>query len=135
MSICDDDDDSTLTLACFGYPQEEATFAVEEVKDALTESACLKGPEDWPMETRGIRTIHGVKFKMFEVSSAWTGGGLRGQLYRTFHASKCYELGIRSIWSSHNNDESDDNSKSLKVAAVEVRKCLKQALNSFRFLK
>jgi hypothetical protein len=135
MSICDDDDDSTLTLACFGYPQKEATFAVAEVKDALTESACLKGPEDWPMETLGIRTIHGVKFKVFEVSSAWTGGSLSGQLYRTFHASKCYELGIRSVWSSHNNDESDYNSNSLKLAAVEVRKCLKQALNSFRFLK
>lgn len=135
MSICDDDDDSTLTLACFGYPHEVATFAVAEVKDVLTESTCLKGPVDWPMETHGIRTIHGVKFKVFDVSSAWTGGGLRGQLYRTFHASKCYELGIRSAWSSHNNDETDDNNKSSKVAAIEVRKCLKQALNSFRFLK
>jgi hypothetical protein len=135
MSICDDDDDSTLTLACFGYPEMGATFAVAEVKEAKTEDACLAGPVGWPMVMHGTRIIHGVRFKVFEVSSAWTGGGLSGKLYRTFHLSKCYELGIRSVRSSNSQDDPDEVSRPTNKDAVEVRTRLEQPLKSFRFLK
>jgi len=133
MTICDDDDDSTYTFVCFGYPEMEAAFAVAEVKD-VSESVCLKGPKDWPMKTRGVRVIHGVKFRVFEVSTAWTSGGLDGELYRTFHAKKCYELGIRSIRSSHWGYPEEAKEPALKeTRAIQER--LKRPLNSFKFLK
>ncbi len=132
MPICDDDDDSTYTITCLGYPKMEAAFAAAVIKDATSESACLKGPEDWPTDIRGFRIIHGVKFRVFEISSAWTSGGLHGELYRTFHANKCYELGIRSIRSSHSNDP-DNTDRPTKKENRAVQKRLEQPLNSFRF--
>jgi hypothetical protein len=134
MTVCDDDDDSTLTFVCLGYPKMAAAFAVAEVKDARSKSVCLKGPDDWPMEIRGVRIIHGVRFRVFEVSSAWTGGGLNGELYRTFHANKCYELGIRAIRWSHSDDPDEDN-EPRPIDNLSVQKRLSQALRSFRFLK
>jgi len=135
QSVCDDDDDSNTILACFGYPGMRAAFAVAEIPAANTESVCLRGPEDWPMEVRGIRTIHGVKFKAFEVSTAWTSGGLSGDLYRTFRLNKCYELGIRSIRSARNEDETGNKVERTKRQAIELGKRLDEPLKSFRFLE
>jgi hypothetical protein len=132
MSICDDDDDSLSTFVCLGYPSMENTFAVAEVKEAKTVGACLKGPEGWPMSVHGTRIIRGVRFRLFEVSTAWTGGGLTGELYRTFHLNKCYELGIRSVWSHYNEDETSETAKKY---ALDVHSRLEEPLQSFRFLK
>jgi len=134
QTVCDDDDESTSTLVCLGYPEEEAAFAVAEVKQAKTEAVCMRGPDDWPMKLHGIRTIHGVRFKVFEVSTPWTSGGLNGELYRTFHLNKCYELGIRRIRSSARDEDSGKMTGPTNEDAKRVGNCLEEPLKSFRFL-
>jgi hypothetical protein len=135
IPICDDDDDSTFTIVCLAYPEGGPAFAVAEVKEAKTEGACLKGPEGWPMEMHGTRTIHGAKFKVFEVSTLSMGQGLDGELYRTFHLGKCYELGIRTIWSTDNEDETGNVIEPTKAEAMRVDNRLEECLKSFRFLR
>jgi hypothetical protein len=135
QSVCDDDDESTSTVVCLGYPERAAAFAVAQIKEAKTEVACMKGPEDWPMEMHGTRTIHGVKFKVFDVSTAWTSGGLNGELYRAFRLNKCYELGIRRIRTSVLAYESGDIVQPTKEDAIRVGNRLEEPLKSFRFLK
>jgi hypothetical protein len=137
-------EDEANTLACFAYPMEKfgdsahrgvETFTAAEVKEAKTKDLCLKGPEDWPMNAGAARNINGVIFKLFEVQSAWTGGGISGELYRAFHSNKCYELGIWSAGSNPANFDSDETEKFTKEDAKELDLRLEQPLNSFRFLK
>jgi hypothetical protein len=133
------------TLACIAYPRdkfedaptfEAAAFVIAEIDDAKTQSDCLKGTPDWDTEPRdapGTKTIHGVKFKAFEVGEAGMNQGMYGDVYRNFHGNKCYELSIRSAYASPSLF--DDINEFTKEDSNEVNGRLDQALESFRFLR
>ena len=111
------------------------TFTAAELKEASTVHTCLNPPSDSRLDARGERVVHGISFKKFEFSEGWLGGGISGELYRTFHSNKCYELGFWSAGSNQANFDSDETEKFTKEDAKEVDLRLDRPLNSFRFLK
>jgi len=134
------------TLVCFAYPKdkfkdydtfEAAAFSVAEVNGALTQKQCLSGSPDWvidPRATAKITDINHEKFKVFEVDGVGMGHILDGKVYRNFHRNTCYELSIRMT--STNPGVFDRPPKELTQKDWdEVSDRLKQALDSFRFLK
>lgn len=132
-------------MACFAYPKANfrdnprfvaASFFVSEIKSAKTEKICLQGSPDWLLTspTSETVTINHVPFKTFEIGDNWAGGGQSGPAYRTFHNGKCYELGIQTVYSRAEFDQGAVKEFS-KKDWTEVDSRLKQALNSFVFLK
>ena len=79
--------------------------------------------------------INGVRFKVFHISDAWLSGSQGGDMYRTFHEKKCYELGVQQVWVSTGGLDAGTFRKFTKEDARMVRLRLKEALDSFRFLK
>lgn len=133
------------TVACFAYPNEAfkdkdvfvaTTFYVSEIPSAKTEDVCLKGSPDWLVLNSKVvtTTINHVAFKTFEVGDNWMGGGQSGPAYRTFHKGQCYELGIQTV-TSRAVDDPGTVKKFSKKDWSEVEGRLRQALNSFVFLK
>jgi hypothetical protein len=144
-AICDGPGSGGTALACFTYPKEKfidkpsfvaASFFVSEIQAAKTEKVCLKGSPDWFVinPKAGTTTINHVTFKTFEIGDNWTGHGQSGPAYRTFHDGKCYELGIQTVMSRAEYDPGTVN-KFTKKDSSEVERRLRQALNSFVFLK
>ena len=144
-AICDGPGSGGAAKACFAYPKEEfkdkphfvaASFFVSEIKSAKTENVCLKGSPDWYLinPKAGTTTINHVAFKTFEIGDNWTGHGQSGPAYRTFHNGKCYELGIQTVISRAEYDPGTVKEFTKKDAS-EVEGRLRQALNSFVFLK
>lgn len=132
-------------MACFAYPKDEfkdkphfvaASFFVSEIESAKTENACLKGSPDWLVikSKAGTTTINHVTFKTFEIGDNWLGGGQSGTAYRSFHDGKCYELGIQTVMSRGEYDPGTIK-EFTKADWSEVDGRLRQALNSFAFLK
>ena len=132
-------------MACFAYPKERfkdkpafvaATFYVSEIQAAKTEKVCLEGSPDWLVinSKAGMTTINHVTFKTFEIRDNWTSGGKSGPAYRTFHNGKCYELGIQNVFSRAEYDPGTVKEFTKKDSS-EVEGRLRQALNSFAFLK
>jgi hypothetical protein len=106
--ICGGPGSDGNTLPCFAYPNERfkykphfvaATFFVSEIQAATIEKSCLKGSPSWLVinSKEGMTAIHHVIFKTFEIGDNWMSGGQSGPVYRTFHAGKCYELGIQIL--------------------------------------
>ncbi len=135
---------SASTIACFAYPKDKfkdkptftaAAFFVAEVKEGTSEKVCLEGSRYWNVERVESARINGVTFKIFEISDNWLGGGQRGPVYRAFHNKKCYELGIQMANSSPGGYDPGTIKETTKQDWDEVQGRLKQALNSFRFLK
>jgi len=144
-AICGGPGSEGSAMACFAYPKEgfkdkplfvAATFFVSEIQSAKTEKVCLKGSPDWLVinSKAGTTTINHVTFKTFEIGDNWTGGGQSGPAYRTFHNGKCYELGIQTVTSRAVYDPGTVKEFTKKDWS-EVEGRLRQALNSFVFLK
>jgi hypothetical protein len=137
-----DDVSSSGTVVCFAYPRDRftrkpafggAAFFVAEVEKATTEKACLAG-EDWLVHETESTTINDVRFKVFHISDAWMSGSQGGDIYRTFHEKRCYELGIQQVWVSTGGLDAGTFQEFTKEDALMVRLRLKEALDSFRFL-
>jgi len=144
-SICGGMGSEESPAACFAYPKERfkdkpafvaATFYVSEILSAKTEAVCLKGSPGWYVIKSEAKTttINHITFKAFEIGDNWTGGGQSGPAYRTFHGGKCYELGIQNVFLRAEYDPGTVKEWTRKDSS-EVEGRLRQALNSFVFLK
>jgi hypothetical protein len=144
-AICDGPGSGGAALACFTYPKEKfidklsfvaASFFVSEIQSAKTEKVCLKGSPDWLVifPKAGTTTINHVTFKTFEIGDNWAGHSQGGPAYRTFHNGTCYELGIQRVMSGAEYDPGTVKEFTKKDSS-EVEGRLRQALNSFVFLK
>jgi hypothetical protein len=144
--VCSDLGGQVRTLACFAYPKDKfrdkpvfaaAAFFVGKIEEATTESACLQGSHDWnpdEIETAKLTEINRVAFKVFEIGDNWAGGGQGGPVYRTFHDKKCYELGIQTSVERAAYDP-ETSKEFTKEDSDEVQRPLRQALNSFKFVR
>jgi hypothetical protein len=144
-AICDGPGSEGSPMACFTYPNEKfkdkpyfvaATFYVSKIQSAKTEKVCLKGSPGWYVinSKAGTATINHVTYKTFEIGDNWTSGGQSGPAYRTFHNGECYELGIQTVI-SRAEFEPGTVKEFTKKDQSEVEDRLRQALNSFVFLK
>jgi len=144
-TICGAPGSEGSPMACFAYRNEEfkdkphfvaATFFVAEIQSAKTEQGCLKGSPNWFVinSKAEATTINHVAFKTFEIGDNWTSGGQSGPAYRTFHNGKCYELGIQTVISRAVYDPGTAKEFTKKDWS-QVEATLRQALNSFVFLK
>ena len=146
--VCDDPgrQGNSTTLVCFGYPKakfkdyptfEAATFSVAHIKSATTEKKCLDGEPDWVIDPRGSGktvSINHERFTLFETDGVATGHGFDGHVYRNFHRNACYEVSIR-IASTDSWVFGVPVKELTRKDWNEVNGRLKQALDSFRFLK
>ncbi len=130
-------------MGCVAYPPERfkdkpafvgATFYVSEIESAKTQKECLEGSKNWfVINSKGATTtINHVAYKTFEIGDNWTSGGQNGPAYRTFHNGKCYELGTQTVISRAYDS---GTVKQFTKDRSEVEGRLRQALNSFVFLK
>jgi hypothetical protein len=134
--------ESGTTVACVAYPPsnirtganfQAGAFSVNRLKKASTARECLSVAEPPPhVRTPHTETINGLKFSVTEIDGVAAGCVLAGHVYRTFHAQRCYELGIRIVLS---NIETDDPAPVEKFDVEEVQRSLKNVLESFKFLK
>jgi hypothetical protein len=141
--VCDDAAGSANTIACFAYPKNKlkekptfsaAAFFVAEVLEA-TQEACLAGSQRWLILSPETTKINAVTFRLFRITDSWTSGGQTGEIYRVFHNKKCYEVGIQEAYTSSGAYEPGTIKEFTKQDQDEVHGRLKQALDSFRFLK
>jgi hypothetical protein len=140
--LCDDIS-SPGTIVCFAYPRDRftekpafggAAFFVAQIKNATTAKACLAGA-DWLVHSTENAKINDVRFKVFHISDAWASGSQGGDIYRTFHQKKCYELGIQQVWVSTGGFDPGTFQEFTNEDEKDVRLRLSQALHSFRFLR
>jgi hypothetical protein len=147
-SVCDDTahfaSPGQTSIACFAYPRNKftntgafaaATFSVEVVDDRTTAKSCLAGPEGVEdVDKHGATRIDGVPFSVFAVGEGGMNQSTVGDVYRTFHKGKCYQLGVNVA--TANVDTDDPPQRELTDADLrEVNGTLEQARKSFRFLK
>ncbi|HET9408524.1 MAG TPA: hypothetical protein VFO39_14880 [Candidatus Sulfotelmatobacter sp.] len=136
-------DPNYVTLACFAYPRNEftdtpafeaAAFSVSII-EKLSEKECLEGSRNWTIVRRAkTATIQGRQFKLFETEGAATSHGMRTEVYRTVHDGRCYQLATAVAVT--NPDVFDPPARKLtELDRNEVNGRLKQALESFRFLR
>ena len=93
---------------------------------------------DWVIDRRGsggTATINGVKSKVFQVDGVGMSHALDGHVYRNFHENKCYELSIRIATTNAGAYDPGTINEFSKEDWNEVYGRLKQALDSFKFLK
>jgi hypothetical protein len=112
---------------------QAAAFSVTPLKEATTETECLKVVEPPPHvgESRN-EIVNGVKFKVTEIDGVATGNLIDGYVYRSFHRNKCYELDIRIAFS--NPAYADPGTmKNFDFEAVHRR--LQSVLHTFEFTK
>jgi hypothetical protein len=142
--VCDDAASSDSTVVCFAYPKNKfkdkptfsaAAFFVAEVRKATTQANCLAGSKYWRTPNTANVTINGLRFKLFHISDSWLSGGQVGDIYRVFHRKRCYELGIQQAGTSLGAYGAGTIKEFTKRDQGEVHACLKQTLDSFRFLK
>ena len=141
--VCDDGGSDARTLACFAYPKDKfqgkptfiaATFFVAELPGLKTEQACLQRSPYWMVTGTRTATLDGVHFTVFEIGDNWLGGSQWGPIYRTFHAGKCYELGLQTAM-EHGGYDDEVLKGFSKQDEQEVDTKLKQPLHSFEFVK
>jgi len=144
LPVCDDETGQEHTaIACVAYPRdkftntgafEAATFSVEVLNRVATEAGCLAGPADEIFRRENTTAIHGVSFAVFKFGDAGMNQSVGGQVYRTFHGGKCYQLGINVA--TANAQTFDPPERELtREDWNEVNYRLEQARDSFRFLK
>ena len=141
--LCDDIASAANTIVCFTYPKDNfkdkptfsgAALFLAEIGAASTSQACLEGSKNWLIEgTQSVR-VDSIEAKHFRTSDAWTSGGQTGDIYRVFHRKKCYELGIQLAGTSAGAYD-PGTIKDFTKDQDEVYTRLKQALDSFHFLK
>jgi hypothetical protein len=141
--LCNDED-SVTTIVCFAYPKDKfkdkptfvgAAFFVAEVRPAITPRSCLQGSRNWLVRRVQSARINSANFRHFRVSDAWTSHYQTGDIYRVFHDQKCYEVGIQEINANAGAYDPGTIKEFTKQDAAEVRAHLKQALDSFVFLR
>jgi hypothetical protein len=144
--ICDDEGiQGAVTIACFAYPRDEmkadltfegAAFFAGEVKGATTEKVCLARAPNWTLGLESkIVKINGTKFMDFSIAGGSGGSGIGGDLYRTLHAGKCYQLGRLYAGMT---DRTMNDGNSLKIMEKQwdhMDGLFDQAQDSFKFLK
>ncbi len=139
---CDDlAGNGQTSIACFAYPRnkftdtpafEAATFSVEVVHGCTTAKSCLTGPAE--ADKHGTTRIDGVPFAVFGIGDGGMNQEVDGDLYRTFHKGKCYQLGINL--GTADAGTFDPPARAFTDAdRHEVTGTLEQARQSFRFLK
>jgi hypothetical protein len=142
--LCEDTDSPAATIACFAYPKTDfkdkptfsaAAFFVAEVPGAATAEACLAGTQDWLIEGAENTKINSIRAKLFHISDNWLSGGETGDIYRVFHAKKCYELGVQEAHTSSGAFDPGTFKEFTQQDSKEVTARLTQALNSFTFIK
>jgi hypothetical protein len=140
---CNDPGGAAVTAVCFGYPKDKfkdkpafngASFFVATDVNAADAASCMAGSANWG-EVKGVNTtIGGGTFRHFQVSDAAMSRYSNSDIYRGFHAGKCYELVIQEM--TTNPDVYDAGTqKFTKEDEAEVKSKLMQVLQSFRFLK
>jgi len=140
--VCEPVDDQ-FTTACLAYPRNKhteteafgaAALSVGEIK-AASEKDCFSGTEDvQPDDAHPMAAIRGVLFRVFKISSAGMNKSFDATLYRTFHGSKCYQLGVAVA--STNAEVFDPPARELtKEDMADINGRLEQARDSFEFLK
>ena len=114
---------------------EAATFSIEVLNYGTRSEDCLATPsEEKYLEPRGMKTIHGVVFAVYEFGEGGMNQGVGGRIYRAFHRGKCYQLGINVA--TADAQVFDPPARDLTAADWrEVNGRLERARDSFRFLK
>lgn len=112
---------------------QAAAFSVSELKEAKSESECVKLKEPPPQVGKPHSEIlKGVTFVVTETDGVAAGNLIDGYAYRTFHKNKCYELDIRIAFSNVANSD-PGTMKNFGHKAVQGQ--LKQVLDTFEFAK
>ena len=144
IPVCETSD-KAANIACVAYPKARfqgyptfgaAAFSAAEVENLKTEKACLEPSDalDPPQSGKATVLIKGVSFKVFDQDGAVMGHDLDGQVYRTFHAGKCYELLTRIMTINplvFDPPVKQPTAKQWK----KLHDSLEQTLQSFRFLR
>ncbi len=133
-----------VTIVCLALPRKEmqeyltfeaAAFSVGEVREADSEKLCLTPPPNAfnsPKDTKRA-AINNAQFTIFRVASGGMSQWVGGNVYRTFHRGKCFELSVLRVLVDPG--ALDDPGKPLTDEVWNrVDTPLKQALNSFQFL-
>lgn len=140
VPICNADP-SGGTVLCLAYPRgktaqgtifDSAAFSVTEITDADSQSKCLR-LSDPPAQYQSVHpvTINGTEFVTAELGGVASGHVLDGDVYRTFHQGRCYELDIRIV----TYDGTGYDPGTLKGFDLKpVKRSLQQVLASFKFL-
>jgi len=135
---------------CTVYPKskyggtnfEAAAFQEREIDDAATASACLTPPMKAPNGAEfdiaakdPRRIINGVDFLHGINSEGAMGHYMDTDLYRAFHKSRCYELGINIATTSFANYDPGTVKEFTITDHQHLRGDLTAILDSFKFLK
>ncbi|MBV9180500.1 MAG: hypothetical protein JO356_04250 [Acidobacteria bacterium] len=143
--LCDDvgSSDST-TLVCLGYPRDRfkekptfsgAAFFLAELPAVTTRRTCLKGSENWVIESvRNVR-IDSRPAKLFQVGDAWMSHREIGEIYRVFQGGKCYELGMQQVTTTSGAYDPGTIKAFTRRDLAKVWHNLRYGLDSFKFLK
>jgi hypothetical protein len=140
LPVCYVSGDSSGTVACVAYPAdkmkgtnfEAAAFSVSELKKLGTRAECMKIDEPPPHGAVKNETVNGITFKVAETDGVAAGNVGDGQVYRTFHHGKCYQLDIR-IATSNIGNYPPGTVKSFDLR--QVQRALKEVVASFTFLR
>jgi hypothetical protein len=112
---------------------QAAAFSVSELREAKSETECMKLKEPPPQVGKPHSEIlKGVKFVVTETNGVAAGNLIDGYAYRSFHKNKCYELDIRIAFSSLANGD-PGTIKNFDHRAIQGQ--LKQVLDTFEFAK
>ena len=119
---------------------QAASFQEREIRDAMTEVACLKGPPDdvptyhLPKDDQK-RIIGNVAFTHGRSAEVGLGNGITSDFYRVFRRNKCYELSLSIAESSFANFDPGTIKEFTREDEKRVQSDLIAVLDSFRFLK
>ena len=140
---CNDPGGAAVTAVCFGYPKDKykdkpnfngASFFVANDVNANDAASCMAGSANWG-EIKGENSAIGsATFRHFRVSDAAMSHYENSDIYRSFHAGKCYELVIQEMTTSPDVYDAGTQ-KFTKEDEAEVKGKLMQALQSFRFMR
>lgn len=134
-----------VTTVCLALPLDEmkeyftfegTAFSVSEVGKADNEELCLTPPPNAFNSPKDIKraAINNTQFTRFRVASGGMSQWVGGDVYRTFHRGKCFELSLLRVLVDPG--AMDDPGKPLTDEVWNrLGAPLNQALNSFQFLK
>jgi hypothetical protein len=151
IPICDEG-----AVVCVGYPPssenpdalstfdgtnfEQASFQVFLLPEAKSASRCevpkivLPDEPDFRISTDApFKTINGVKFSRGTSGAAAAGNQVSRELYRIFHAGKCYQLSLSITMTSIGNYDPGTIKEFTSADRERVLNYLRSILKSFRF--
>lgn len=130
-------------IACLAYPRnkftaspafEAATFSVEIINEVPTAKACTAKPRGDTFTPQPPTRIQGVSVTVFKFGEWGMSQNTTGNVYRTFHNGKCYQLGVNDGRSTAGADTRPWRDMT-RQNWDSVNRLLEQARDSFRFLK